>query len=710
MRGGNRARRYSHFAVYFIGRAPVARLIPFSMDEHLHHGSWTHDSANLPCFDGQFIGPVAVERPFLHGISSGRLNALINRWGLVHLFTTEAGYLDLSLNNSRVRSGLYLELEFDGQRTSLIHGDLPEPLQVRYGIGYAQFTAHWRQNQSALEITQEFSTPPDRASRLVGCFHLRNLGSGTFVGTLRVRSDVEIAGQMEPGRRALDAGPGYCRWTDAHRELGDLYLAADDRFHGQVEEGVALGLAHEFRLRPGETISFNAQIGYGRGPVPAIPAMAATRQAWAQRLERVAFTDLEPWIRDEAIWCAGQLCSFEAYDRSVGEHYLNLGGYGWAGFGAREVPQTALTVAAWEPALAFSCLRWTAKIQYSNGDIPHCHAFRRPGPGERLSTGRRESDNELWFVLACADVVATTGRIGFLDEEIPFWEGERASLWEHLRRAIAWIRDGIGVGRHGLIRMAEGDWNDYLSHVGAGGQGESMMNTGMACRALAALLPFAEERDPGFASDCRSWLAELRAAATAGFDERWFVRGHRDDGRPFGTSVEDRVFLNAQSWCVLGGCGTQAMREAAMRAVLEKCHSPLGLTLMSRPYSCPPPADISRCPIPPGDGENAGIWPQTVHWAIWALADLGWRDEALDLWKRASLRNHSRLHPEVPYGIFNGPDCYSSHFSVGREGWSQVQMLDRSRFPPMNPMIAWSSFSLDRIFRPARIESTVSIS
>ena len=676
------------------------------MDENLHYGSWTNDSSDLPCFDGRFTGPVAIDRPFLHGLSSGRLNALINRWGLVHLFTTEAGYLNLSLNNSRVRSGLYLELEIDGERFPLIHGDLPEPLNVRYGIGYTQFSARWRRNESALKVAQEFFTPPDRASRLVGGFQLGNIGSDALTGTLRVRSDLEIAARPS-GHRALDVGPGFCRWTEAHPELGDLYLAADDRFHGQKEEGVTLGLACEFRLPPGETIAFAAQVGYGRGPVPSIPVATVARQAWAKRLARVPATGVEPWMRDEAIWCAGQLCSFEAYDRSVDEHYLNLGGYGWAGFGAREVPQTALTVAGWDPDLAFSSLRWTAKIQRTNGDIPHCHAFLRPLPGKPLATGRRESDNELWFVLACADVVATTGRTEFLDEEIPFWKDESASIWEHLRRAVAWIRKGIGIGRHGLIRIAEGDWNDYLSHVGTDGHGESMMNTGMACRALDALLPFAEERDPEFAADCRRWLAELRAAAAAGFDERWFVRGYRDDGRPFGTSAEDRVFLNAQSWCVLGGCGTAAMREAAMRALLEKCHSPLGLTLMSRPYPCPPPPDISRCPIPPGDGENAGVWPQTVHWAIWALAELGWQDEALDLWKRASLRNHARLHPDVPYGIFNGPDCYSSHFSTGREGWTQVEMLDRSRFPPMNPMVAWSSFSLDRIFRSTRVGSAV---
>src|SRR5690606_30633017 len=133
-------------------------------------------------------------------------------------------------------------------------------------------------------------------------------------------------------------------------------------------------------------------------------------------------------------------------------------------------------------------------------------------------------------------------------------------------------------------------------------------------------LVLARARDPIFAKECEERLSALRAAAAAGFDGQWFVRGYTDEGAPFGTLAEKRVFLNAQSWCVLGGCGTPAMRRSAMRAVLDHCHSDLGLTLMSRPYACPPPHDVSNCPIPAGEGENAGVWPQTVHWAIWALA------------------------------------------------------------------------------------------
>lgn len=660
------------------------------------YGTWSHDDFGLPCFDGRFTGPAAIERPFFHGFSSGRLNALIGRNGLLRLFTTEGGYTELTASTFHGRGGPYLEwVSARGERHTLAHGDLPPGGGVRYGVGYARFTNVWRDEEgSALEITQEFFSAPDGAPRVGARFTLRNAGSGSLDGRLRIRTDVEPGGKPGPAPRALESGPGRVVWKKFHPGLGDFWVGADPDFGEGRSEGVSLLLDAPLALAPGEARVVRAQAGYGAESPGRHGEPEEAGRAWAARLAGLRPEAPVKWMRDEAIWCAGQLYSYEAYDSSVGGRYLNLGGYGWPLFGVREVPQTALTVAAHDPGLALDCLRWTAKVQYASGDIPHCHAFRRPEAGETLFTGHKESDNEIWFVLGCAEVLHETGRTEFLDEELAFWEGETASVWEHLRRAVEWVRRGIGTGAHGLVRMAEGDWNDYLSGVGARGRGESMMNTGMMCRALARLLPFARERDAAFADECEAWLGELRAAAERGFDGRWFVRGYTDDGAAFGSSEDGRVFLNAQTWCALGGCGTPEMRETAMDSALEACASPIGLTLMSRPYPCPPPPEVSKCPIPRGDGENAGIWPQTVHWAVWALAELGRREEALDLWRRMSLRNHAWLHPDAPFGIFNGPDCYSSAFAGEREGWTQVAMMERAKFPPMNPIVAWPAFSL----------------
>jgi len=65
--------------------------------------------------------------------------------------------------------------------------------------------------------------------------------------------------------------------------------------------------------------------------------------------------------------------------------------------------------------------------------------------------------------------------------------------------------------------------------------------------------------------------------------------------------------------------------------------------------------------------------------------------------EKNSLRNHADNFPQVPFGIFNGPDCYSSHFAGNREGWTQTGTFNRMLEIPMNPMIAWQAFSIKKI-------------
>jgi hypothetical protein len=62
-----------------------------------------------------------------------------------------------------------------------------------------------------------------------------------------------------------------------------------------------------------------------------------------------------------------------------------------------------------------------------------------------------------------------------------------------------------------------------------------------------------------------------------------------------------------------------------------------------------------------------------------------------------SLRNHSDRYPDVPFGIYNGPDCYSSKFAGALEGWSQVQVFNRIVGTPMLPIVAWQAFALKKI-------------
>ncbi|HRJ70920.1 MAG TPA: hypothetical protein PLS03_01775 [Terrimicrobiaceae bacterium] len=670
----------------------------------LRLGKWSTDEAGLPCFDGAFDHPDTTQWPFPCGLSTGRLLAHVNRWGALHLFTTEGGYRDLSANRGAVYSGIHAAIEIDGQRHSLVFDALSAPREVRYGVGYVRFNGRIQlAGGRSLAVTQVVAATPDNAPGLLCRFHLRNLSDAPVEGILTLGSDMDAVRESNHPERTVHVGPGFSMTPDACPDLGCALLLGPEWISGVARRGVSLRLSGPLTIAPGDECVIPCFVGISGSFTPAnLPlerlslGLPQVQEAWSRKLENVRFDDacFPGWMIEEARWCYGQLLSFLSYDCFTGETFPALGGYGWRRFGVREIAETAIALVEFDRELALQSLRMLAKLQRPNGDIPHAHDYTPPKEGE---VEHKESDTEIWFLMACGEVAAALGDDTFLDEMVTFRDGSGGSLFEHGRRAFAWILDGIGMGSHGLVHIAQGDWNDYLSRVGVRGFGESVMNSGMACRAFAAFLPSARSRDPDFAAAIEQSLAGLRTAVSAAFDNGWFLLGYDDDGNPLATRAEDRLYLNSQAWAALGGCGTPDQRRRALSAMLAKCGTRIGLSLLSRPYPCPPPKNLSLWPIPPGEGENGGIWPQTVHWAIWALSEEGMIDEALQEWRSVSLRNHALCFPHVPFGIFNGPDCFSSHHSAGREGWSQIQMIQRAIHPPMNPAVAWQAFSLKKI-------------
>jgi hypothetical protein len=589
---------------------------------------------------------------------------------------------------------------------SLLPGEARLGRRACYGTGYAQFDGtHDLGDGRLVECRVAIVAPWQGGAGVIAEVTITNRGTSAVRGQWSLRSDLAPwHGEEDEAASAatIHLGPGAA-WAPGPQPgpgpsalIGEPHWRAQRRFH-------ALWLESALELAPQASCHTRVWIGcLGDTPPEQIRSQlaacdfAAERRAWAARLAPVAPTWCHGWEADECRWSFGQLLAFAAHDGALNESYIALGGYGWSGFGVRECAETAMVLAPWFPDLARSSLHWLAKLQWSTGDLPKGHDFRAPQPTPAATP--HESDNELWFLVGALEALSDGVDPSELDTVLPWADGGSATLWEHLLRAWDWVEQTIGVGVHGVPRIWLGDWNDYLSAMGREGRGESVMNGGLAARAADLLAATAQRRGEDSAPFTAA-AERLRGALATAWTGSYFARGWTDAGQEFG-GTDGRVFINAQSWPALGGAGTREERRTALRTALTTNASPLGLTLCSRPFSCPPPPEVSWCPIPAGEGENAGIWPQTVHWVVWALAEAGLRDEALALWRRGTLHAHATLHPSVPYGIFNGPDCYSSHHAGRREGRTQVALIDRASFAPMNPAVAWQAFSLRRIGPP----------
>jgi cellobiose phosphorylase len=302
------------------------------------------------------------------------------------------------------------------------------------------------------------------------------------------------------------------------------------------------------------------------------------------------------------------------------------------------------------------------------------------------------SHREIAFLVACAELSAAAEGNGILDEVVPFADGGNGPLWEHVVRAATWIRDSLGTGPHGLLRLLAGDCDPTLDRVGVGGIGESALNTVMMIYALDALTDRARRRkEERLAANWSAWTRALRAAMDEHHGERVFIRAFTDQGMPVGDG-NDTIFTDVQAWAVLARCGTEARRQEALTAVLTAAGEAPVPTL-SIPLALPAPGISSRR-IAPGDPGNGGFSMTTAAWLIRALAREHRHREALAVWERCAIRRRAAApgYPPAPF-LTNAPRTASRH--AGARAGGPALGFDAPHWAgPDIRATAWHEFAL----------------
>ena len=367
-------------------------------------------------------------------------------------------------------------------------------------------------------------------------------------------------------------------------------------------------------------------------------------------------------------------------------------GYYQAGgaYGFRDQLQDAMALAAHAPGMLAAQIRRHAARQFPEGDVQHW--WHEPG-GAGVRT--RFADDLLWLPLALAHHARRSGAADLFDETAAFLEGaavppgaedlyetprpgpHEATLYEHGARAID---RSLAVGAHGLPLMGSGDWNDGMNRVGHGGRGESVWMAWFLCHVVDAYLPWAERR--GDAPRVQAWREArrgwVRALDAAGWDGAWYRRAYFDDGTPLGSthSAEARIDLIAQAWAVLSGAGDRPRAREAMASAERLLLGQEGhlARLLDPPLQHAQPDAGYIQAYPRGVRENGGQYNHAGVWALMALAQLGRRDAAWDVFTMLSPAHRAAdaegvarygLEPYVMAG-----DVYTHAPWQGRGGWS----------------------------------------
>lgn len=317
------------------------------------------------------------------------------------------------------------------------------------------------------------------------------------------------------------------------------------------------------------------------------------------------------------------------YSRSISQF-----AFGLRGFGYRDTTQDMLAQASREPEWAKREFLRLLNYQFEDGHSAHAYYpddMQDPGSGG-------QSDDALWLVMLASQILAETGDTAFLDERTPFLADDRkgpgrdATVWEHLRAVEAFTASHLGA--HGIPLTLEGDWNDIIRRLCKVPGGESVMVAQQYAYILGLLADMADLRgETDYAAQCRERQAtQRRLVDECCWAGEWWIRAFDGDGKAIGTKdwEHGRIWLNSQTWAVLGGCGSPERRKAGMDAVARYLDTDCGVKKLDPSFPSWPSSEDSFSGFNPGAGENGAIFCHANTWAVIAEALLGRPDRA---WK-----------------------------------------------------------------------------
>ena len=343
------------------------------------------------------------------------------------------------------------------------------------------------------------------------------------------------------------------------------------------------------------------------------------------------------------------------------------------GVGYRDTAQDVLAMIPFDVEAAKDKTRLLLTQQYRDGHVNH---YFFPVEGyEPVTTVH--SDDHLWTILTVWSLIAEEGKPDFLKEEVSYYDGGSATVYEHLLKALDFSLSHLG--KEGFPLMLRSDWNDALFRVCREGKGESIwtaMQLGVMLQKLEELAERME--DTVTVKRCKEvYEAQKRLVNTKGWDGEWYRRAIMDSGEYVGKadSPEAKIWLNTQTWAVLSGMGEKDKVQTAMESVHRILNTPMGIKKIDPPIVNFPTPEDPLTNYNPGTGENGSVFCHANTWAIIAECMLGHGDRAYEYYhqlipavamEKAGVWRY-KAEPYVYASNIFGPD--SLRFGLANVSW-----------------------------------------
>ena len=533
---------------------------------------------------------------------------------------------------------------------------------------------------------------------------------------------------------------------------------AVERGHGsnstQLTGNHCGSLHKKVSLQPGEEMRLLFMLGNGRSsqaasirekyadPAAVDNAFAAIKAYWnAKRAVFQTTTPHEGLNTMVNTWNLYQAETCVVWSRFAS--FIEVGGR--TGLGYRDTSQDIMSVVHTNPRKVDQRIRELLQGQVSAGyglhlfdpdvfkpkdpnalDIKLPTVVPTPDPSDIIH-GLEDTcaDDALWIVVSVCEFVKETGNLAFFDEVIPFADGGKATVYEHLKRALDF--SAKYVGQTGICQGLRADWNDCLNLGG----GETSMVSFMHHWALQAFIQAAQVL--GQTDEVAKYTAMAATVKEACerelWDGDWYLRGFTKTGKKIGTHEDDegKIFLNAQSWAVMSGVASPERAAAAMDAVDEHLYSEYGLHLLAPAYTHPNDDIGYVTRVYPGVKENASIFSHPNPWGVIAACMLGRGTQAMKFYDATLPTNQNDIidiREAEPYSycqFIMGRD-HSKHgqarhpWLTGSSGWFLTAVtrhilgiqlsFDGLVIDPCIPA-DWPGFTVQRQWRDATYHITV---
>jgi len=406
------------------------------------------------------------------------------------------------------------------------------------------------------------------------------------------------------------------------------------------------------------------------------------------------------------------------------------------GYGYRDTVQDIQGIIHLDPKMALEKIKFMISAQVSHGGaLPLVKYDHNPGREDkpedesyRKNTGHPSyrADDALWLFPTVWKYIAETGDADLLNEKIPYADKGKDSVFNHLKKAIGFSLNNLGI--HGLPAGLHADWNDCLR---LGAKGVSVFVALQLYYAFEIMIRFAK-----FKKDSATEQEMTKQKNRFGKiiekycwkDDR-FVRGITEDDVTVGKKgdPEANIWLNPQSWAVISGYADEKRGKQILDLVYKKLNTKYGARLMSPPYRKHAFDGALALLFNPGTKENGGIFLQTQGWIILAEALLGHGNRAVEYYLEScpAAQNEiadTRLMEPYVYSQFT--ESVDSPF----EGRSHVHWLTGTastvmvgsvegilglrpdieglRLSPAIPS-SWKSFTMEKVFRGKKLNIKV---